>query len=138
MQANGYQKVAAGLAALPLAFSLGAADANALSSADVRSLTYQQIKGTGLANRCPEVEVNGDSIELQKGTKYKITDLCLEPKSFQIEEEIVKKRTGETKKGEFLFQLAFVDCFRLPVAPDQSTANRSSLLLRKACARARA
>jgi len=98
MQANGYQKVAAGLAALPLAFSLGAADANALSSADVRSLTYQQIKGTGLANRCPEVEVNGDSIELQKGTKYKITDLCLEPKSFQIEEEIVKKRTGETKK----------------------------------------
>ena len=99
MQANGYQKVAAGLAALPLAFSLGVQDASALTSQDVRSLTYGQIKGTGLANRCPEVGVSGEAIELTKGTKYKITELCLEPKSFQIEEEVTKKRTGETKKG---------------------------------------
>ena len=35
-----------------------------------------------------------------KGTKYKIADLCLEPKSFQIEQE-VSKRKGANTKGEF-------------------------------------
>jgi len=98
MQANGYQKAAAGLAALPLAFFLGGDAANALTSSDVRSLTYNQIKGTGLANRCPEVGVSNGDIALEKGTKYKITEFCLEPKSFQIEEEVAKKRTGEIKK----------------------------------------
>mmetsp|Transcript_23978 Transcript_23978/g.24223 ORF Transcript_23978/g.24223 Transcript_23978/m.24223 type:complete len:309 (+) Transcript_23978:49-975(+) len=67
--------------------------AQALTKADVNSLSYLQVKGTGLANRCPEVIGEG-SIPLQGGKKYAIKDLCIEPKSWQVEEEVA------TKKGE--------------------------------------
>jgi len=97
MQAdNGAMKKAALGLAVPLVLGLGAADANALTSKDVRSLNYGEIKGTGLANRCPEVAAGSDSINVEGG-KYKITDMCLEPKSWQIEVEVSKKR-GETTK----------------------------------------
>ncbi|GAB0495040.1 hypothetical protein MMPV_006337 [Pyropia vietnamensis] len=74
--------------------------AAALTSADIRSLTYEQVKGTGLANRCPEVDVSKGSIPLSPNKSYKLVDLCLEPKTFQVEEEVGKK--GESRK-------AFVD-----------------------------
>ncbi|CDF33932.1 Plastid oxygen-evolving enhancer 1 [Chondrus crispus] len=61
-----------------------------------------QVKGTGLANRCPEVEGAKGAIKLDSGKSYKIVDLCLEPKTFQVEEEVSGKRKGEVKK-------AFVD-----------------------------
>ena len=103
MQADGFnfQKAASGLAALPLAFFLSSQSVSALTTQDIRDLTYGQIKGTGIANRCPEVANNdkAQEISLSKGSKYKIVDLCLEPKSFQIEEEI-QKRKGETRKGK--------------------------------------
>jgi photosystem II oxygen-evolving enhancer protein 1 len=95
-----FKKAAAGLAALPLAFFLSQS-AGALTTQDLRDLTYGQIKGTGIANRCPEVASadKAQEITLDKGSKYKIVDMCLEPKSFQIEEEI-QKRKGEIRKGE--------------------------------------
>ena len=43
----------AGLVAIPLLF--GAQAANAITSDQVRSLTYEEVKGTGLANRCTEL-----------------------------------------------------------------------------------
>ncbi len=63
----------------------------------------EQIKGTGLANRCPEVseQAAGGVIKFDADKKYKISELCLEPKSWQIEEEVTKRR-GETKKGEMI------------------------------------
>jgi photosystem II oxygen-evolving enhancer protein 1 len=105
MQAEGFnfQKAASSLAALPLAFFLSSQSASALTTQDIRDLNYGQIKGTGIANRCPEV-ANADKaqeITLDKGAKYKIVDMCLEPKSFQIEEEI-QKRKGEIRKGKSL------------------------------------
>ena len=42
-----------------------------------------QVKGTGLANRCPEVVGEG-SIGLQGGKVYQLGDLCLEPKTWQV------------------------------------------------------
>ena len=57
--------------------------AQAFTKAEVNSLSYEQVKGTGLANRCPEV-VGEDSISLSSGKKYKVTDLCIEPKSWQV------------------------------------------------------
>lgn len=72
--------------------------ANALTKADVDQLTYSQVKGSGLANRCPEVEGAKGTIKLEPGKKYKMVDLCLEPKTFLVEEEIISKRKGETKK----------------------------------------
>jgi len=95
---NTAQKVAAA-AAVPLSFLLGVNSVQAITSEEVRGLTYQQVKGTGLANRCPEVgeQAAGGIIKFEDGVKYKLTELCLEPKSFQIEEEVAKRR-GETKK----------------------------------------
>lgn len=71
---------------------------NAITKADLDSLSYLQVKGTGLANRCPEVSTGkGTAIDISSGKKYKVTDLCIEPKVFQIEEEIASKK-GETVK----------------------------------------
>jgi len=72
--------------------------ASALTKSDIQNLTYMQVKGTGLANRCPEVIASSKgSIELDEGKKYRLVDLCLEPKSFQVEEERQLKR-GEVKR----------------------------------------
>lgn len=75
---------------------------HALTAADIRSLTYEQVKGTGLANRCPEVDVAKGTIPLVSGKSYRLVDLCLEPKTFQVEEEV-----GGGKKGQA--RRAFVD-----------------------------
>lgn len=107
MAASGAPDAAARAAAVAAAAVFAAAalvgpppPAAALTSADIRSLTYEQVKGTGLANRCPEVDISKGSIPLSANKSYKLVDLCLEPKTFQVEEEVGKK--GESRK-------AFVD-----------------------------
>ena len=70
--------------------------AQALTKAETQSLSYLQVKGTGLANRCSEVK-GTDSIAIAGGKKYAITDLCIEPTNFQVEEDVVLKK-GVTKK----------------------------------------
>lgn len=70
--------------------------AYALSKADVMSLSYSQVKGSGLANRCAEVTGEG-SISLN-GRKLKVTDLCVEPKSWQVEEEVGTKKGVPVKE----------------------------------------
>lgn len=59
--------------------------AHALTKAETMSLSYGQVKGSGLANRCPSV-VGEETIALSSGKQYKITDLCLEPKSWQVKQ----------------------------------------------------
>ena len=74
--------VCAGLAGI---FACGSINmpAQALTKAETMSLSYGQVKGSGLANRCPTV--NGEeTIALSNGKQYKITDLCIEPKSWQV------------------------------------------------------
>lgn len=58
--------------------------ANALTKSDILSLSYEQVKGSGLANRCAEVS-GADSISLTPGKKYKVLDLCIEPTSWQVQ-----------------------------------------------------
>ncbi|KAK4534118.1 hypothetical protein CDCA_CDCA01G0143 [Cyanidium caldarium] len=84
-------------AVLSASSSFMPAPADALTAADVRQLTYDQVKGTGLANRCPEVTSSKGKITLDKSHKYKVVDMCLEPKQFMVEEEI-SRRKGEVKK----------------------------------------
>lgn len=72
---------------------------NALTRSDIDQLSYGQVKGTGLANRCPEVESNGKMISFDSGKSYKLVDFCLEPKTFQVEEEVQGKRKGEVQKS---------------------------------------
>ncbi|ASC69096.1 Photosystem II manganese-stabilizing polypeptide [Halomicronema hongdechloris C2206] len=62
-------------------------------------LTYDQIKDTGLANKCPQISSTrrGD-IPLEQDRSYKIVDMCLEPTSYFIKEEPTSKR----KEAEFI------------------------------------
>ncbi len=56
-------------------------------------LTYDQIRGTGLANKCPQmVETSRGSIPIDTSQSYEIKELCLEPTTFFIKEEPVNKR----------------------------------------------
>jgi len=54
---------------------------------------YLQVKGTGLANRCPEV-IGEDTISPKTGSK--LVDMCIEPKAWAVEEEVGK--AGQTSK----------------------------------------
>merc|ERR1719464_1330566 len=84
-----------GKAALAGAVAIGisAAPAQALTKNELNSLSYLQVKGTGLANRCPEV-IGGDTITPKSGSK--LVDMCIEPKAWAVEEEI--GRGGKTEK----------------------------------------
>jgi photosystem II oxygen-evolving enhancer protein 1 len=56
-------------------------------------LTYDQIRGTGLANKCPQLaETTRGSITIDPSQSYRIVDMCLEPTTFFIKEEPVNKR----------------------------------------------
>jgi photosystem II oxygen-evolving enhancer protein 1 len=77
-----------------LALCLGLLTACAGSSdASTGPLTYDQIRGTGLANSCPQLgETSRGSIPLDSGKTYVLTGLCLEPTSFYVKEEPTNKR----------------------------------------------
>ncbi len=62
-------------------------------------LTYDQIRGTGLANKCPLMaETTRGSIPIDSSQSYRIVDLCLEPTTFFVKEEPANKR----QKAEFI------------------------------------
>jgi len=82
---------AAGLAAaLVLAGGVQSASAGPFTRSDIASLTYEQIKGTGLANTCPKVEAGGPT-KISVGAKARINEFCLEPTSFQVLEDKLTK-----------------------------------------------
>jgi len=89
---NGKQIAAAALAA---GTALAPMSAFAITKAESNSLDYLQVKGTGLANRCSEV-IGTDSITISG--KKQLVDLCIEPKTFQVEEEKVAK-SGSIQKA---------------------------------------
>lgn len=62
-------------------------------------LTYEQIRGTGLANKCPQLaETRRGSIPIDSSQSYTIKELCLEPTSFFVKEEPTNKR----QEAEFI------------------------------------
>merc|ERR1719428_103200 len=84
---------AAGATAASAALFLGAQSASAgpFTQSEIASLTYEQIKGTGLANTCPRVEDPSTSAKISVGSGYKLKNFCLEPTSFQVLEERLTK-----------------------------------------------
>jgi photosystem II oxygen-evolving enhancer protein 1 len=76
-----------------LALCLGLITACSEATASDVPLTYEQIRGTGLANKCPQLEetVRG-SIPLESGKSYVLTDLCLEPTNYAVKIESTNKR----------------------------------------------
>jgi len=64
----------------------------AITRDEISQLSYSQTKGTGLANRCPEVK--GDTpFKVKNGAE--LTELCIEPKAWGVEQQTVTK--GEIK-----------------------------------------
>jgi photosystem II oxygen-evolving enhancer protein 1 len=76
------------------------------SAADV-PLSYDQIRGTGLANNCPQLaETTRGSIPIDSSQSYVLTDLCLQPTSFFVKEEPANKRQeAEFVPGKLLTRL---------------------------------
>ncbi len=63
------------------------------ASATTAPLTYDQIRGTGLANNCPTLsETTRGAIPIESGQSYTIKDMCLQPTTFFVKEESVNKR----------------------------------------------
>lgn len=88
------KKAATATIASVFAASSIAMPANAITKDQQNQLSYLQVKGSGLANRCPEATGSG-TINVNK--KLKVVDLCVEPKSWQVE-EVVGVTKGEPKK----------------------------------------
>merc|ERR1719230_393657 len=78
-------------AAAALAAGVQSASAGPFTRTEIASLTYEQIKGTGLANTCPTVEEPKESDVIKVGAKAKMNDFCLEPTSFQVLEQKLTK-----------------------------------------------
>ena len=84
------------LVALLLAMCVGfltACGEEPISLLSDETYTYDQIRNTGLANSCPKLpETARGSFDLDVGTDYVLTDLCLEPTSYFVKEEATNKR----------------------------------------------
>jgi photosystem II oxygen-evolving enhancer protein 1 len=86
-------KVGAAALASAAIFGITAAPAQAITKSELNQLSYLQVKGTGLANRCAEV-IGEDTITPKAGAR--LVDMCIEPKAWAVEEEIGK--AGKTEK----------------------------------------
>jgi len=79
--ANAGKAVGAVAASAVLASSAAAAS---LTYDEMQSLSYLEMKGSGLSNTCPVIaESTGAKLALKAGN-YKINNFCLEPSSFQV------------------------------------------------------
>ncbi len=97
-----YRALIVAFLALCLGLMTACSDAPSTSSTEV--LTYEQIRGTGLANKCPQLaETSRGSIPIDASKSYTIKELCLEPTSFFVKEEPANKRqSAEFVAGKLL------------------------------------
>ncbi|MEB3827737.1 photosystem II manganese-stabilizing polypeptide [Phormidium sp. CCY1219] len=81
------------LIAALLALCLSVLTACSEGPSDNKPLTYDDIRGTGLANSCPQLEETArGAIPIDGSKSYKLTDLCLEPTEYFVLEEPSNKR----------------------------------------------
>lgn len=105
-----------------VAVGIAAAPAQALTKSQINELSYLQVKGTGLANRCPEVVGEG-SITPKSGQK--LVDMCIEPKAWAVEEEIGK--SGKTEKKFVNSKVMTRQTYTLDAIEGVLTADGSSI-----------
>lgn len=68
-------------------------------ASSTEAMTYDQIRGTGLANSCPQIEETSRGIiPIENGKSYSINSLCLQPTAFFVKGESSNKR----KEAEFV------------------------------------
>jgi len=102
------KKADAKLAAAALAASaLIAGNAQALTYNELQGLTYLQVKGSGLANTCPVIDIASNDTKVKAGS-YKFDKLCLEPTSFTVKEESqFKGGSDEFVKTKLMTRLTY-------------------------------
>lgn len=62
-------------------------------ASSTKPLTYDDIRNTGLANNCPQLEeTSRGSIAIDSQKTYTMSGLCLQPTSFFVKEEAANKR----------------------------------------------
>lgn len=62
-------------------------------AAERPGMTYDEIRGTGLANVCPQLgETTRGSLSIDKSKTYQLSNLCLQPTSFFVKEEPISRR----------------------------------------------
>lgn len=85
-----YRSFIAALLAMCLSVLTACSDSPSNTTAQ---LTYDDIRGTGLANNCPQLaETTRGSIPLNRNESYNLRGLCLQPTSFFVKEEPLNKR----------------------------------------------
>lgn len=85
-----YRSFIAALLALCLSVLTACSEAPSNTTAQ---LTYDDIRGTGLANNCPQLaETTRGSIPLERNQSYTLRGLCLQPTTFFVKEEPLNKR----------------------------------------------
>jgi len=64
-----------------------------VTATDRQQLTYDQVIGTGLANKCPQLsETSRGKLDIEPGRSYAIRDMCLQPTDYFAKEEPVTQR----------------------------------------------
>jgi photosystem II oxygen-evolving enhancer protein 1 len=119
-----YRALIVAFLALCLGLITACSDAPTASSGR-EQLTYEQIRGTGLANKCPQLsETSRGSIGIDPNQSYIIRELCLEPTNFFVKEEPINKRQeAEFVPGKLLTRYtSTIDQVQgnLKVNPDRS------------------
>jgi photosystem II oxygen-evolving enhancer protein 1 len=94
---------------LALCLSVLTACSDSAEAKDPAFLTYDDIRNTGLAVKCPSLpETARGSIPLDPNTSYEITGLCLEPTSYFVKEESTNKRQeAEFVTGKLLTRFTY-------------------------------
>lgn len=93
-----YRAILATFLALCLSFLTACAE-EPNEYVDKSQLTYDQVVGTGLANKCPQLASSRrGAIEVSPDQSYQIKDMCLQPTDFYVKEE----PTNQRREAEFI------------------------------------
>lgn len=85
----------------------GSANAASLTYAEKYSLSYTEMKGSGLSNTCPVLATStGSKLDLRAG-KYKFDNMCLEPSSFMVRVPSPDKTPTDFQKSKLMTRLTY-------------------------------
>merc|ERR1719277_1093760 len=74
-------------AAVAAAATSASKGAKALDYNQLQGLTYLQVKGSGLANTCPDLNSGSTNLKDLPAGDYSVSKMCFEPTSFKVKEE---------------------------------------------------
>ncbi|CAI5984596.1 unnamed protein product [Closterium sp. NIES-65] len=105
--ADAGKAAALALASTALVASSAQAAVPRLTFDELQSLTYSEVKGSGIANQCPIIAGGVDGFAFKSG-KYQVSKMCLEPTGFTVKAESQFKGQGEDfQKTKLMTRLTY-------------------------------